>query len=251
MTAIVELARSRGVPVVEDSCEALGGVSDGAPAGTRGDAGVFAFYPNKQMTTGEGGLVVTRDRAVDECIRCLRNQGRGPGEMEFVAEGFNFRLTELQAALGRAQLARLDEFLERREQLAAHYRARLAPVSGLVTLGDPAPGDRRSWFVFPVFLADPAWRGPVRGLLARAGIQTAPYFPAIHHQAPYSDPALRGGAALSVTEAAAARGFAIPFHAGLTPAQADEVVAVLAEALAPRARDGIPADLPTLLGAPA
>ncbi|MCA8961127.1 MAG: DegT/DnrJ/EryC1/StrS family aminotransferase, partial [Planctomycetes bacterium] len=118
MPEIVEWAADRGVPVIEDACEAIGGRCSGAPCGTHGDAGVFAFYPNKQMTTGEGGMVVARDPEITARVRCLRNQGRGDGEFEFVAEGFNFRLCELQAALGRSQLRRLPSFLSQRERVA-------------------------------------------------------------------------------------------------------------------------------------
>lgn len=230
MASIVDWAREKSLPVIEDAAEAVGGQVDGRPAGTWGDAGVFAFYPNKQMTTGEGGLVITRDRACAELLRSLRNQGRGHEEFEFVSPGFNFRLDEMSAALGRSQLARLPGFLAARDARAEAYRDRLAGTPGLALLPPvPAP-DRRSWFVFPVFVERPEWRAPIRERLHAAGIQTAPYFPAIHRMSVYSDVGFRG-APLSLTESVADRSFAIPFHAGLSREEIAEVSAALLEAL--------------------
>ncbi len=235
MPQITRLGADRGVPVIEDACEALGSTNAGRPAGTWGHAGVFAFYPNKQMTTGEGGLVVARDDEVIRRVRSMRNQGRGDGDFVFTGDGFNFRMTELQAALGRSQLARLDAFLAARARVAAAYRARLRVVRGIHTLGEPAAGDRRGWFVFPVFVDDPGWRAPLRDALSAAGIQTSAYFPPIHSFAPFADPSLRAGP-LPVTEAVAARSFALPFHNRLAPEEIDEVSGVIADTLAPLAR---------------
>lgn len=225
---IAELAQEWGVPVVEDSCEAVGAVRQGRPVGTHGDAGVFAFYPNKQMTTGEGGLVVLRDEGVAEEIASLRNQGREPGEFQFSRVGFNFRLSEIQAALGRSQLRRLDDILETRQVVADSYCQRLADVPGISVLPDVESGDCRSWFVFPVFVADPRWRAPLREALAGRRIQTAPYFPPIHGYEPYRE-SPRGP--LAVTEDVAARSFAIPFHASLSDGDLDEVVGIISQEL--------------------
>lgn len=230
MAAIVEWAREKSLPVVEDAAEAVGGWVDGRPAGTWGDAGVFAFYPNKQMTTGEGGLAITRDRALAELLRSLRNQGRGHEEFEFVSAGFNFRLDEMSAALGRSQLARLPGFLAARDERAEAYRERLADKPGLALLPRVAAPNRRSWFVFPVFVERPEWRQPIRERLHAIGIQTAPYFPAIHRMSVYSDVRFRG-ASLALTEAVADRSFAIPFHAALTADEIDEVSSALLESL--------------------
>ncbi|MEE8143650.1 MAG: DegT/DnrJ/EryC1/StrS family aminotransferase, partial [Planctomycetota bacterium] len=152
MDEILDLASGWGVPVIEDACEALGSSFCGRPAGTLGDAGVFAFYPNKQMTTGEGGLVVARDPELLACVKSMSNQGRGEGEFQFVREGFNFRMTELQAALGRTQLKRLDGFLARRQRLAQRYGEGLSKLQNISVLGAVASGAVRSWFVYPVFL---------------------------------------------------------------------------------------------------
>lgn len=232
--AIVEWARARGMPVVEDACEALGATVGSRPVGALGaDASVFAFYPNKQVTCGEGGMVVTPDPELAARIRSSRNQGRGEGFFDFIGEGFNFRLTELQAALGRSQLSRLPQILATRERVAERYHERLPACPGLRGLSPPPVGSRRSWFVFPVFVEDPAARAPVRAALHAAAIQTAPYFPPIHSFAPFAAPALRPDD-LPVTEAVACRSFAIPFHNRLTEAEQDEVVGIMARVLAGR-----------------
>lgn len=220
---IAEWAYARGVPVVEDAAEALGSERAGRAVGTIGDAGVFAFYPNKLITTGEGGLVASRDPEVIARVRSLRNQGRtGPG-MQFGGEGFNFRITEMQSALGIAQLRRLDDSIAARAEHAAAYRLGFAGVDG-ITLLEPVPaGDFRSWFAFPVFLRDRATRERVHHGLAAAGIESSPYFPALHRTAPYDDPALRAGD-LRRTEDLSDRGLAIPLFPGLPPGERDEVV---------------------------
>ncbi|MFQ5654260.1 MAG: DegT/DnrJ/EryC1/StrS family aminotransferase [Planctomycetota bacterium] len=246
MAEILELARARALPVIEDACEALGSLSGGHPAGTLGHAGVFAFYPNKQMTTGEGGLVVAPSPELVAIVRSMRNQGRGEGEFEFVREGFNFRMTEMQAALGRAQLRRLGVLLAEREKRARRYQEALEGLPGLTTLPPPLDGDQRSWFVFPVFVADPRWRAPLRDALRREGIQTALYFPPIHGFGVHGGPAPATGE-LPVTEAVAARSFAIPFHSRIGAAEQDLVAETLRQALASVAgRGAAPFSLQTL-----
>lgn len=227
MPEIAEWARAKGLAVVQDSCEAIGARCAGAPVGVHADASVFGFYPNKQMTTGEGGMVVCRDAQLAECIASMRNQGRGEGGFDFVREGFNFRLTELQSALGRSQLARLDGILAARDQVAQKYLAAFADVPGVSTL-PPVPADAtRSWFVFPIFFEDGAAREGVRQALADEGIQSAPYFPAIHSFAPYAD-ALRCPGGLDSTEDLATRSLAVPFHNHLSQNEIDAVVAAVA-----------------------
>lgn len=249
MKSIVEWARARQVPVIEDAAEAVGAEVDGRPAGTWGDAGVLAFYPNKQMTTGEGGLVVSRSETVSREVASLRNQGRGEGEFEFSRPGFNFRLDEMSSALGRSQLARLPEILAAREERADAYRERLRDVSGLALLPPVPPPNSRSWFVFPVFVADPAHRGPVREALASAGIQTAPYFPAIHSMPIYSQPSYQP-TCLRFTEEVARRSFAIPFFADLTIEELEDVSSCLRASLAELGADLGEFDLQTLRSAP-
>ncbi len=247
MDAIARLARERNVALIEDACEALGAVAQDRPAGTHGDAAVFAFYANKQLTTGEGGLVVARERSTIDRIQSMRNQGRGEREFDFVGEGFNFRLTEMQAALGRSQLARLDRMLAKREAIAAGYARRLARIPGICALPSVREGDRRSWFVYPVFVEEPEWRDPVRKILAAAGIETAPYFPALHGFEGFREPALRGSG-LAVTSAVAARSFALPFHTALTERDLDEVSGMLERGLAAAGASTCRLTLPTLVG---
>ncbi len=233
-------ARERGVPVIEDACEALGSWRRDRPVGTHGEAGVFAFYPNKQMTMGEGGLVVAREESTIERIRRMRNQGRtGPG-LSFAGEGFNFRVTEMQSALGLSQLDRLEEMNRIRSVIAAAYHRDLAECGALELLPEPSIGDRRSWFAFPVFLRDRESRERVRQGLLAAGIECASYFPALHRIPPYDHPMLRAGP-LETTESFSDRGLAIPFFPGLAEEARQEVVdrvAALASSHSPPAERG-------------
>ncbi|MCM3876888.1 MAG: DegT/DnrJ/EryC1/StrS family aminotransferase, partial [Thermoanaerobaculia bacterium] len=133
LPGVVAAARTHGLAVIEDACEAIGASADGVLSGTAGDAGVFAFYPNKQMTTGEGGMLVTPHRTWDELVRSLRNQGRS-GDARWLHHerlGYNYRLDEMSAALGLAQLRRLDALLERRRVVAAAYDARVMALVGV------------------------------------------------------------------------------------------------------------------------
>ncbi len=219
---ICEWAASRGVPVIEDACEALGASQRGRPLGTIANAGVFAFYPNKQMTMGEGGLVVSNDREVVETVRSQRNQGRQGAGFQFSGEGFNFRITELQAALGCSQLDRLEELLERRADRASRYRRHFSPIERVSVLSDPAPADRRSWFTFPIFLEDDLVRADLAGELASHGIETSCYFPPIHHFPPYDEPRFRP-VELPVTEDLGRRGLALPLYPDLPIEALDEI----------------------------
>ena len=239
MDAIGEIASRHRLAVVEDACEALGAVSSGQPAGSRGEAGVFAFYPNKQITTGEGGVVVTDRLDLAERMRSLRNQGRGPGGddwFEHAELGWSYRLSELSAALGAAQTQRLDEILLRRDEVAAAYAQRLADDPRL-RLPDPhVPGGRHAWFAYSVRLRAPLGRRDrdriFRGLLDR-GIGCGRYFAPIHLQPVYRK---RFGSCEGdhpVCEAEAGRSLALPFFNRITKAQLDEVCAAL-RSLLPR-----------------
>ena len=225
MTSIGSWAKDRGVPVIEDACEALGSIHAGRPVGTWGEAGAFAFYPNKQITMGEGGLVVARDAATIDTIRSQRNQGRvlGGARFAFEGEGFNFRLTEMQAALGLSQFRRLEELNEARTGVARRYEEALRGIDGLELLPDPPAGDHRSWFAFPVWFRSPEARDRAAERLGEEGIETAPYFVPIHHSRPY-DAAPRPDGGLPVTESRGARGLAIPFFPELPPSDQDRVI---------------------------
>ena len=186
MNAIMALAEEYGLLVIEDACEAIGAEIQGRRVGTFGNAAVFAFYPNKQMTTGEGGMVVTNDSRVAEVCRSLRNQGRDADGrwLKHVRLGYNYRLSDIHAALGLAQLERIDHLLVARAEVAALYSELLAGHPGLQLPIEQA-GMKRSWFVYIVqFLGHlpREARDSVQSRLREKGLPSQVYFPAIHRQ---------------------------------------------------------------------
>jgi perosamine synthetase len=222
------LADRHGLRVIEDSCEALGGRYRGRPAGSLGDAGVFGFYPNKQITTGEGGMVVTGDDRLADLCRSLRNQGRGAagGWLAHARLGYNYRLSDIQCALGLAQLARIGEILESRARVARMYLDRLADEPRL-QLQHTSPECDVSWFVFVVRLDDRYTqedRDRVLTQLRDKGIGCSNYFVPIHLQPFYREQFGFDEGSFPVCEALATRTIALPFHARLTEAQIDTVV---------------------------
>lgn len=231
MPRFVDLARRHGLEVIEDSCEALGTTLDGRHAGTFGRAGVYAFYPNKQMTTGEGGIVVTDDGELAELLRSLRNQGRGP-DGNWLAHprlGWNYRLPDILCALGTVQLARLEAFIAARQRVCDLYNERLADLPGIVTPAEPGPGQRTSWFVYVVALREDARerRDLVLAGLRQRRIGCRNYFAPIHLQPFYRERfGLREGM-FPVTESIARRTIALPFHNRLSEAEIERVVAAL------------------------
>ncbi len=234
MTSFQRLADSAGLVLIEDACEALGSERDGLRAGGGGRAGVFGFYANKLITTGEGGAVVSNDEALLERCRRLRNHGRSRGGDPFddSTPGFNFRLSELHAALGAAQMTRLEELIAARTRLAAGYSKRLAGLPGLDLPAPAGPGERIAWFTYVVRLPPrPGLRSRVAARLDANGIGSGHYFPAIHQLRAYAiDSAWRRGP-LNVTEDVADRCLALPFFPGLTEAEMDRVCAGLRTAL--------------------
>jgi len=233
MDPINAVAAEYGLKVIEDSCEALGAVYKGKHAGMLGDYGVFAFYPNKQITSGEGGMIVTDDAQAAEKMLALRNQGRAPGDtwLSHTHLGYNYRLDELSAALGAAQMQRLEELINRRERVAALYRKRLAGVDGLELPYIAETTTRVSWFVFVVRVAKGVNREALADRLAQRGIPVRPYFLPIHLQ-PYMQE--RFGyepQRYPVTEDLGARGLALPFSGLMTTEQVEIVSAALQEEL--------------------
>jgi len=214
MDEILEIAVRRGLLVIEDACEALGAEFAGRKVGTLGDAGVFGFYPNKQITTAEGGVVVTNKPEVAARVRSLRNHGRTTAaEPNVYSEvGYNYRLSELHCALGVEQLKRIETILHGREAIAAAYHQRLGKVEKIELPVLDLPGGRISWFVFVVRLKQSSGerRDAIVRELARRGIETGRYFPAIHLQPTYRD-ATTEQKSLPVTESVAARTIALPF----------------------------------------
>ena len=230
MDAIWSIARRRRLRVLEDSCEALGAAYKGRPAGTLGEAGTFGFYPNKQITTGEGGMVVTDDDEIAFMARSLRNQGRDPdaGWLQHTRLGFNFRLSDINCALGVVQMRRLDEILAKRARVAEWYRRRLAdePRVGMMRV----PGDVRiSWFVMVVRLSDEYSqqdRDDILEKLRAAGVGCSNYFTPIHLQPFYEQFGYQPGD-FPITEALSARTLALPFHNRLSEAEVERVVSEL------------------------
>jgi len=186
MDPINAVAKEHGLTVIEDSCEALGAEYKGKPAGTLGDYGVFAFYPNKQITTGEGGMVVTDDDGAADFMRSLRNQGRAVGDtwLQHTFLGYNYRLDEMSAALGMAQMCRLDALLTKREQVAAWYEARLSEIPGVEVPIVEAYTTRMSWFVYVVRFDARIDRDALAKRLEEKDVPARPYFLPIHLQ-PY------------------------------------------------------------------
>ena len=210
------IAAARKLPVVEDACEALGATYKGRTAGAFGVASTFAFYPNKQMTTGEGGMIVTDDDRLADLCRSMRNQGRDPagGWLAHARLGYNYRLSDINSALGLSQLARLPEFLEARERVAQRYLAKLAEIDELV-LPAPYRDGRMSWFVFVVRLADrftQEQRDAVLAYLREQGIGTNNYFSPVHLQGFYRQAFGYKPGDFPVCEKVAARTLALPFY---------------------------------------
>jgi perosamine synthetase len=235
--AINALAEEHGLAVIEDSCEALGATYKGLPAGRLGQMGVFGFYPNKQITTGEGGVIITDDAEAADFMRALRNQGRAPGDtwLQHTHLGYNYRITELSAALGRVQIGRLDELLAKREQVAAWYKMRLQKLEEVETLKIATSTTRVSWFVYVIRLAPQIDRDRLIRLLDKEGIPARPYFAPIHLQ-PYMMERFgyRAGD-FPIAEDLGRRGLALPFSSVMTEEQVSVVCNEL-EAALPKAR---------------
>lgn len=225
MDPILKTARAHNLAVIEDACEALGSEYKGRHAGTLGDAAVFAFYPNKQITTGEGGMIVTAHEEWLQLFRSLRNQGRDVFDawLNHTRLGYNYRLDELSAALGLAQTRRIDELLTKRTQVAAWYHERLADAD-LVVRPYVAPSTTRmSWFVYVVRLSPPAERDGVMRYLAKAGIPSRPYFAPIHLQPFYRESFGYKPGDFPVTERLGEVSLALPFSGVMSETQVDYV----------------------------
>ena len=227
-----EVARRHRLSLVEDACEALGSSIDGRPTGSFGPMAAFAFYPNKQITTGEGGMLVTDDDALADVLRSLRNQGRDADGtwLRHVRLGYNYRLDEMSAALGVAQLRRRQELAAGRARVAAAYRQRLGGMAWL-TLPAEAEGAQVDWFVYVIRLREGIDRDRLMGELAEAGIPSRPYFSPIHLQPMYRERFGFSPGAFPVTERVAASTLALPFASTLADAEVERVCDALASAV--------------------
>jgi dTDP-4-amino-4,6-dideoxygalactose transaminase len=232
MPALERLAGERGLWLVEDACEALAAVcSDGQQVGARGNLATLGFYPNKQMTTGEGGAVLCPSAEVKEWIDSERNQGRAPdmGWLDHDRLGFNYRLDDLSCALGLAQLEHLDSMLAARGRVADLYSSALKGIEGLEVPCEDFGGAQRSWFVYVVQLPRGVDRSAAMDGLRERGVDSKPYFPAIHLLSFYRERFGNRDGEFPVCEDVAARSLALPFHPELTDAQIERVVGAVRE----------------------
>lgn len=229
MDAINAVAKEHGITVIEDSCEALGATYKGKQAGTLGEFGVFAFYPNKQITTGEGGVIITSDEKAANFMRALRNQGRAPGDtwLQHTHLGYNYRIDEMSAAMGASQMTRLDSILSKREQVAAWYEARLSEIPGVETPFIESFTTRMSWFVYVIRFDKKIDRDEMAKKLDARGIPVRPYFLPIHLQPYIVEKFGYKEGDYPVTEDLGKRGLAIPFSGVMTEEQVNTVCEIL------------------------
>ncbi|MBI4185666.1 DegT/DnrJ/EryC1/StrS aminotransferase family protein [Candidatus Berkelbacteria bacterium] len=222
------IARQHRLSIIEDACEAIGRPTSGFPVTQLGDATVYGFHQNKQLTTaGEGGMIVTNNRKLAELCRALRDQGRSTKKnwLQHVTLGYNFRLTELQAAYGRAQLLRLDALLKERSKLAVEYTSALSGINSLIL---PSPAFR-SWFFYYVLLSSQVVRTRVQQQLADAGIESSTnYFPPIYRFPAYVQ---FRAATYPHTESISKRLLVLPLFPGMTKIDIDTVAKVICQAL--------------------
>ncbi len=226
-------AHKFGLKVIEDACEALGAEYKGRKAGTLGDYGVYAFYPNKQITTGEGAIIVTDDDDAAGFMRAMRNQGRAPGDtwLQHTYLGYNYRLDEMSAALGRVQLARLAELMEKRDRVAGWYADRLSGIAGVTLPRVATNTSRASWFVYVVRFDPQIDRDGIATALGKLGVPARPYFLPIHLQ-PYM--VERFGyqpGDYPITEDLGKRSLALPFSGVMGEAQVDYVCQALQQTI--------------------
>jgi perosamine synthetase len=236
MPELEAVAARRGLGILEDACEALGAVdSEGSRVGARGNLATFAFYANKQMTTGEGGMIVPTDAAVAASLRSERNQGRAAdmGWLDHGGLGFNYRLSDLAAALGVAQVEKLDAMLQRRQAIADLYAQALAGIEGLRAPTSGRGRERRSWFVYVVELPEGSDRDAVIATLAERGVASKAYLPCIHLFPHLRELGYREGQ-FPVAEAASARSLALPFFPSMSEGQVQRVCQELAMAIRSR-----------------
>jgi perosamine synthetase len=231
--ALLKTAKTNGLMVIEDSCEALGSTYKGKKAGTFGEAGIYAFYPNKQITTGEGGVIITDHDSWASMMRSMRNQGRAPGDtwLTHTYLGYNYRLNELSAALGAVQMSRLDEMISKRDQVVRWYMERLAELQGVEGPRVVPNTTRMSWFVFVVRFDPKVDREAVVNLLKERGIPARPYFIPIHLQDYMRKRFGYREGDFPVTEDLGRRGLALPFSSVMTQEQVGEVCQALREVM--------------------
>jgi perosamine synthetase len=231
--ALQRIAKDNHLKLIEDSCESLGAEYKHKKTGLFGDYGVFAFYPNKQITTGEGGMIVTNDAKAANYMRAMRSQGRAPGDtwLQHTYLGYNYRLDDMSAALGRIQMDRIEELLTKRQRVADWYADRLAEIPGVSAPSVIADTTRVSWFVYVIRFDERLDRDKIAGKLIESGIPVRPYFLPIHLQ-PYMIEMFgyRPGD-FPITEELGNKGLALPFSGAMTEEQVDLVCQILRDCL--------------------
>lgn len=225
MDPLLEIAREHDLSLIEDACEALGSEYRGRKLGSLGRAAAFGFYPNKQLTTGEGGMITTSDPEWATLFQSLRNQGRGTGAAEELAVrlGFNYRLDELSAVLGLVQLGRIDELMQKRDRVVEWYTRRLDGIPGVELPAILPEATRMSWFLFRVILSGPTQRREVSMSLAKRGVPSRAYFTPIHLHPYYRERYGFSEGAFPVAERLGGRSLALPFSSVMTEEQVDRV----------------------------
>lgn len=233
MEAIMRICKERSIPVIEDGCEALGATYKARKVGTFGRLAVFAFYPNKQITTGEGGIIVTNDSKMAKICRSLRNQGRDDsGEwLNHINIGYNYRLDEMSCALGVEQLNKVSFILNKRREIAERYSEALGKIDGLI-MPYADSHSQRSWWVYFLRLKDAHGRNKVIKYLNAHGVSSRPCFdPPIHLQPVYRKIFGYKAGDFPITEKVAQSGFIVPFFVGIQDSQIKEVILTLRESL--------------------
>ncbi len=236
LDSVCEIAQKHNLPIIEDSCEALGSALKGKKTGTFGTMSVFGFYPNKQITTGEGGMILTDDDNLAEQCISLRNQGRGKdaGWLAHEKLGYNYRLSDINCALGIVQLSRIDEIKAKRRQVAKWYQEMLADEDRLIIPAEPEQCDM-SWFVFVVRLAEgftTEQRDRILRQMQSQNIQVSNYFAPVHLMPFIAEKFGHKPGDFPIAESASARTIALPFHNHLTKDQVAIVCTTLKQLLA-------------------
>lgn len=231
--ALRRITDEAGIKLIEDSCESLGAEYKGRKTGGLGDYGVFAFYPNKQITTGEGGIVVTNDEDAADFMRALRSQGRAPGDtwLQHTYLGYNYRMDEMSAALGVVQMSRIEELLQKRQRVANWYAERLSELHGVEPPALVPETTRVSWFVYVVRFDASLDRDALAADLKQHGVPVRPYFLPIHLQPYMVDLFGYRPGDFPVTEDLGKRGLALPFSGKMTEEQVEMVCQTMRECI--------------------
>ncbi len=232
MDPIIEIAEKHNLKIIEDACESIGATYKGKKVGNFGESAVFAFYPNKQMTTGEGGVIVTDNEKIYRLCRSYRNQGRSENEewLGHVRIGYNYRMDEMSAALGYVQAKKLPKMIRQRQKVAETYNKKLGKISGVIT-PYTAPYNTNTWFVYTIRVEEGINRDKAMDYLNKHGVASKPYFPSLHLQPVYREMFNYKEGDFPVSEGISKSILALPFFIGLTESQINYIVENVGEAV--------------------